>query len=469
MDYKKLGFKAGIEIHQQLVGKKLFCSCPAIVNDTNSPDVFFERKLRALAGETGKVDKAAAYEMKKDKLYKYEACSSSSCLVEYDEEPPHEINKDALDTVLEVALLLHATVLDEVHFMRKTIVDGSNVSGFQRTALVAVDGYIDTSQGRVMVDSICLEEESAKKLKAKEHEVSYRLDRLGVALVEIATDPSIKNAEHAKEVSSQLGMILRSTGKVRRGIGSIRQDVNVSIKGHPRVEVKGFQDLRSMPKIIEGEVMRQQKEKKGTSHVRKANTDGSTTYLRPMPGAARMYPETDVFVVAITKEKLKSIRLPELIDEKVLRFEKEYKLSSEYARLLVKENIDIHPFLKFKKIDMKFIVDVLVTVPKEIVKRYKVDVSSLTTNHFLEVLGYVADKKIPKEAVLEVLMSLAKGEKISLSKYKQVDDKELEKELKKIVSSNKGAPMGALMGLAMKKFRGKAEGKKIMSLLKKLV
>ena len=139
MDYKKLGFKAGIEIHQQLEGKKLFCDCPAVVHDPNKADVFFERKLRAAAGETGKVDQAAAYEMKKDKIFQYEACSSSSCLVEYDDEPPHELNKDCLEIALEVSKLLNAKVVDEIHFMRKTVVDGSNVSGFQRTGLIASD------------------------------------------------------------------------------------------------------------------------------------------------------------------------------------------------------------------------------------------------------------------------------------------------------------------------------------------
>jgi Glu-tRNA(Gln) amidotransferase subunit E-like FAD-binding protein len=469
MDYSKLGFKAGIEIHQQLVGNKLFCDCPAIVSDENDPDIFFERKLRAAAGETGKVDKAAAYEMKKDKLYKYQGCSSSSCLVEYDEEPPHELNKNLLETVMEIALLLNAKVLSEVHFMRKTVVDGSNVSGFQRTGLVAVNGHIKTSKGKVIIDSICLEEESAKKLEAKDDEVSYSLDRLGVALVELATDPSIIDAEHAKEVSSILGMILRSTGKVRRGIGSIRQDVNISIKGHPRVEVKGFQELRSMPKIIESEVKRQQKEKKPKAHVRKANPDGTTTYLRPMPGAARMYPETDVPVTKITSEMIKSIKLPELIDDKVIRYQKKFKLTSDSARLLIKNNITFENYISFKNIEPKFLAEVLVNYPKEMQKRYSADVSFLTKDHFKEVFGYLNENKIPRSAVIEILVELTKGNKIDLKKYKEIDDKTLEKEIKSIVAKNKGAPMGALMGEVMKKYRGKVEGKKVMTILKKFV
>ena len=162
LDYKKLGFKCGLEIHQQLETHKLFCNCPSIVHDSN-PNIKIKRKLRAVAGETGKVDAAAAYEIKKDLKNVYEACSSSSCLIELDEEPPKEVNKDALDIVLQVALLLNAKPVDEIRVMRKTVVDGSNVSGFQRTMLVATDGFIETSKGKVIVDSICLEEESAKK------------------------------------------------------------------------------------------------------------------------------------------------------------------------------------------------------------------------------------------------------------------------------------------------------------------
>ncbi|MDP3919072.1 MAG: Glu-tRNA(Gln) amidotransferase subunit GatE [Nanoarchaeota archaeon] len=469
MDYERMGFKAGIEIHQQIEGKKLFCDCPAIVHDDNEADVFFERKLRAAAGETGKVDQAAKYEMNKDRIFQYEACSSSSCLVEYDDEPPHNVNNDSLMLALEVSKLLNAKIVDEVHFMRKTVVDGSNVSGFQRTALVGFDGYIITSKGKVGVESVCLEEEAAQKLEEKEHIVKFRLDRLGVGLLEIATDASIQDPEHAKEVSSKLGMILRSTGKVKRGIGSIRQDVNVSINGHPRVELKGFQDVRSMPKVIENEIRRQMEEKKGEAHVRRANPDGTSNYLRPMPGAARMYPETDVEAIRISKKMLDSIVEPELIDDKVIRFEKEFGLSPELARLVVKEEIDFKIYTNFKNVDNKFIAEVLVNYPKEIKKRYSLDSTKLNVKVFKEVLGYLDEGKVPKDAVMEILVEILQGKKVNLDKYKQVDVKILEKELKKIIADNKGAPMGALMGIAMQKFRGKVDGKLVMDLLKKLV
>ncbi|KHO52626.1 MAG: glutamyl-tRNA(Gln) amidotransferase subunit E [archaeon GW2011_AR17] len=375
-DYKGFGFKCGLECHQQIESNKLFCSCPSLVNDDAQADIFFSRKLRAAAGETGLIDQAAAYEMQKGKTFQYEACSSSSCLVEFDEEPPHLVNMHALKVALEVSLLLHAKIVEEIHFMRKTVVDGSNVSGFQRTALIAMNGYIDTSQGRVTIPSICLEEEAAKKLEGHEHLVKFRLDRLGVALVEIATDASIQDPEHAKEVASLLGMILRSTGKVKRGLGTIRQDVNISIAGHPRVEVKGFQELRYMPTVIQQEITRQiQEAKKGEAHVRKANPDGTSSYLRPMPGAARMYPETDIPPIPITKELLASITLPELLDAKALRYEKDYALSAELARMLVAEDVDFPGYVKeFPKLETKFLAYVLVNTPKEIQKRYSLDI-----------------------------------------------------------------------------------------------
>ena len=122
-DYKKLGFKCGIEIHQQLETHKLFCDCPSLVNDENQADIFFERKLRAVAGESGSIDAAAMYEKQKNKVYKYEACSSSSCLVEMDEEPPHHVNMHALKTALEISMMLNAKTVDNVIFMRKTVID----------------------------------------------------------------------------------------------------------------------------------------------------------------------------------------------------------------------------------------------------------------------------------------------------------------------------------------------------------
>ncbi len=468
LDYKKLGFKCGIEIHQQLETHKLFCSCPSIVHD-NNPDIIVKRKLRAVAGETGEVDLAAAYEQSKNKTFVYEACSTSSCLVELDEEPPHNVNKEALDIVLEIALLLNAKILDQIQIMRKTVIDGSNVSGFQRTMLVAVNGYINTSKGKVRIPTICLEEEAAKKIETGNNFVKYRLDRLGIALVEIGTAPDIKSPEHAKEVAETLGMILRSTGKVKRGIGSIRQDVNVSISKGSRVEIKGFQDLKSIPLVIENEVKRQLKSVV-KEEVRKAKPDGTTEYLRPMPGAARMYPETDVDPIIITKEHLSSIQLPELLTEKALRFEKDYNLNPELAKEIVKKGINFELYVKqFSNLKPLFIATVLTVYPKEIRNKFNIEIEKFKPEHFNEVLSYVNTDKVSKEGVIDILAALVSGKKIDLNKFKAVDEKDLVKSLKKIIKENKGASLNALMGEAMKLYRGKVDGKKIMSLLRSLL
>lgn len=215
MNYQKLGFKCGLEIHQQLEGLKLFCNCSTLNLRDSLPDIVFERRLRAVAGETGEIDLAAKHEMAKLKKYIYEGDSKDCCLVEMDEEPPHPINPDSVDTALQVALMLKAKIVDEIQIMRKTVVDGSNTTGFQRTALIAYNGVIETSKGHVRIPTICLEEEACQKIEEKEGHTKYRLDRLGIPLLEIATDIDIIDGEHAKETAEKLGMILRSTGKVK--------------------------------------------------------------------------------------------------------------------------------------------------------------------------------------------------------------------------------------------------------------
>ncbi|QQG38950.1 MAG: Glu-tRNA(Gln) amidotransferase subunit GatE [Candidatus Woesearchaeota archaeon] len=467
IDYENLGFRCGIEIHQQLETHKLFCKCPSLVNDTNKPDILFERYLKASAGETGEIDKAALHEIKKSKKFIYEACSTSSCLVEYDDSPPEELNKNALETALQVALILKCKIVDEVIFMRKTVIDGSNTSGFQRTALIGYDGEIETSKGTIKIDTICLEEESAKKIKEDKTSTIFRLDRLGIPLIEIATDSSTKDPEHCKEVAAYLGMVLRSTGNAKRGIGSIRQDVNVSIKGHPRVEIKGFQDLRSISKIIEFEIKRQLKEKKGSAHVRKAEPDLTTSFLRPMPGASRMYPETDIQEIPITQKILDKIKLPELIDEKALKLERDYDLNDYLARDIVKENINFEYYLnKFKNVKPAVIANILVEIPKEIKARFNVD-HKFKQEEFEKVLNLLNQGLITKEGALELLKDMAGGKKPDANKFAQVSEKEAEEFIKDLVKKNPNSPIGGLMGDIMNKYRGKLDGKKAIELLKK--
>ena len=257
LDYNKIGLKCGLEIHQQLDTKKLFCNCPSVLRK-DEPDFNVRRKLHAVAGESGEIDVAAKYQVSLDKEFVYEGYDTT-CLVELDEEPPREINEEALEVALQVSKLLNCDIVDEIEIMRKTVVDGSNVSGFQRTSLIAVDGHMSTSLGKIHIPTISIEEEAAQKLEGGKDFVKYKLDRLGIPLIEIATDASIKNNEHAKEVAAQIGMILRSVQGIKRGLGTIRQDVNVSINKGARTEIKGFQDLRSIPKVVDYEIHRQLK------------------------------------------------------------------------------------------------------------------------------------------------------------------------------------------------------------------
>ena len=467
MDYKKLNFKCGLEIHQQLETKKLFCDCPSILTD--KIDLIIKRRLKAVAGESGKIDIAAIHETQKNKEFIYKINYENTCSVEYDEEPPHNLNKDALGIALQIVLLLNAKIPDELQIMRKTVVDGSNTSGFQRTVLVGRNGYINTSKGKVRISIICLEEDSARKIKEEDKSITFNLDRLGIPLIEIGTEPDIKDPEHAKETAKILGMILRSTGKVKRGIGTIRQDVNVSIENGSRVEIKGFQDLRKMPLIIEKEIKRQLKTKI-KPEVRKANPNGTTSFLRPIPGEARMYPETDIRTITITKEILKKIEIPELISKRTQRFEK-LGIPENTARGLVKQGINLDNYNY--NLDKKLIANLLIEIPKDIKKRNRLDYS-FKKQDFDLVLSLYEKKQISKSAINEILTEIAKGNKPDINKYKLLDETILDKEIKKIIENNrklikekKERSIKILMGELIKKFRGKTDNSLLFKKLKK--
>ena len=233
IDYSKLKFKCGLEIHQQLDTNKLFCNCPSVLRN-DEPDKEFHRKLHAVAGESGEVDVAAKYQAGLKKEFVYQFYNDSNCLIELDEEPPHNLNEEALKTALQISILLNCEIISLTQIMRKMVIDGSNTSGFQRTILIARDGWVETPQGKVGIATICLEEDSARKVLSDDKKTVYRLDRLGIPLIEIATYPDIKTPEQAKEVALHIGDVLRSC-KVKRGIGTIRQDVNVSIRNENRV------------------------------------------------------------------------------------------------------------------------------------------------------------------------------------------------------------------------------------------
>ena len=246
--------KVGLEVHQQLATSKLFCACPSEL--TESAGTTFVRRLRPASGEERSVDAAAAFQAARGLAYRYES-GPSNCLVEGDEEPPRPLNEEALDVALTVALLLSSRPVDEVEMMRKIVVDGSNTTGFQRTALIAVGGSLEVGNKRHEILSICLEEDAARKVGSGAGEVAYRLDRLGIPLVEIATGPTITSGAEAREVAQEIGALLRATRRVRRGIGTIREDLNVSTEGGHRVEVKGVQELRLLGEYAEREEGRQ--------------------------------------------------------------------------------------------------------------------------------------------------------------------------------------------------------------------
>ncbi len=259
--YKEIGFMCGLEIHQRLAtSEKLFCSCTArLPTPEEKNNAVIKRHQKAVAGELGLVDRAAKFEEEKAREFVYEVNEDHACLVDLDEEPPHGMNGEALAIALSMASSMSMHVPEEIQPMRKQVVDGSNPSGFQRTTKIGMDGFIELGSHKVNITSMFIEEESAGIETSAPGEILYDTSRIGIPLIEIDTDPYIRSPEEAKEVALKLGMMLRLTGKVQRGIGSIRQDVNVSIKGGARVEIKGLQDLDALDKFIENEVLRQER------------------------------------------------------------------------------------------------------------------------------------------------------------------------------------------------------------------
>ena len=252
----KIGLKVGLEIHQQLgTGKKLFCNC-ASIESTDYP-IKFSRRMRITKSELGELDPSALFETSKQKTILYYANPESSCLVEEDEEPPHDLSREAKETVLTIASALKSNIFNEVYVMRKLVLDGSNTSGFQRTMLMGLGGTLDVDGKSVGVQSICLEEDAAKLLSDSGDFREYTLDRLGIPLVEIALEPVSGTPQEIKKIALTIGRLLRATKRVQRGLGSIRQDVNVSIEGGGVVEVKGVQKLDQLEKVVEYEAKRQ--------------------------------------------------------------------------------------------------------------------------------------------------------------------------------------------------------------------
>ncbi|WP_400259941.1 Glu-tRNA(Gln) amidotransferase subunit GatE [Candidatus Methanomassiliicoccus intestinalis] len=604
----------GIEIHQQLDTKKLFCDCPTALVDIEGKSFF--RRLRPVQSELGEIDRAALMQAEKKLRFIYQAPEGASCLVDADEEPPHGANKDALDIVLTVAALLNAQPVDEVHFMRKIVVDGSNTSGFQRTAMIAMDGYLDLNGKKISIPTFCLEEDAARKVETKDGEITYRLDRLGIPLIEIATGPDMHSAEEVKEVAFALGSIMRATRKVKRGIGTIREDLNISIPGGARVEIKGVQELRMLPLYVQNEADRQKsllkikdilherktkpasesyldltaefkdcgskiiagalkkkgkvfavalpgfsgvmkspdsslrlgaemagyaktkgvagifhsdelpnygitqeyvdlvraklqlspedafalcadEEKKASAAivaaVKRANMalegvpeetrdpkpDGTSVYSRPLPGAARMYPETDVPPIEIGHDKMAKIlaNLPELPVEKAERIATQYSIHIQQSTQLVREGKDevfekVSSTLELSSVAARTLLS---TLPE--LERDGNDVSCITDEIFCTIFECLSNNKFAKDAIPEILKSIIAGNTVESAideagkSLITVDD--AAKIVAKIVSERadfvkaKGlAAVGPLMGPLMAEMRGKIDGKQASELLK---
>ncbi|MFP3984701.1 MAG: Glu-tRNA(Gln) amidotransferase subunit GatE [Candidatus Bathyarchaeia archaeon] len=624
IDYKSVGLKVGLEIHQQLNSReKLFCGCKTQLFK-EEPEIQFLRGLRPTQSELGQVDPAAFFEFQKGVKILYEANRETSCLVEMDEEPPHDLNPSALETALIVSLMLKAKPVDEIHVMRKTVIDGSNTTGFQRTCVVALDGRVETKEKIVPIQHLGLEEDAARKMDEKDNILRYRIDRLCIPLVEIATAPVIYTPQEAEEVAFAIGRVLRATDRVKRGIGTIRQDLNVSINDGALVEIKGVQELELVAIVVEKEVQRQfsllkireelakrkvesrdfknefinvtnvfadtkckvirtalEKEKQviasklpkfegllkkelthglrlgtemldrarfwgrvgGIFHTdelpaygitaeevdalkqivkakigdavvfvadtfenaynalkavnerarealkevpqetRTAKPDGTTRYMRPRPGAARMYPETDVPAIYISADYVENLRehLPELPEQKMQRLMKDHGLNEKLAQqILDSEYCQLfEKVVEESKISPTFVAIILTETLKAL-KRDGVTVENVSDEQFVELFHLVGSGKLAKEAIPDAVVWLSSREKAKVieafealgldmlprSELEKIVDS-LIKEHQALLASRAEKAFGILMGMVMEKVRGKAKASMVSELVRK--
>ncbi|MBI4139985.1 Glu-tRNA(Gln) amidotransferase subunit GatE [Candidatus Woesearchaeota archaeon] len=589
----------GLEIHQQLDGKKLFCECPALITDEPSGHIV-KRKLCAVSGETGVVDVTALNQSLRGKLFLYECPPSASCLVDIDEEPPHSINFSALRTALHVSSLLKCSIVDEVQIMRKIVIDGSNTGGFQRSALIGMDGKIVSNGGGVGIQTVVLEEDSARLVCSSQSSVTYRLDRLGIPLLEIATAPEIHSPVQARDVAESIGLLIRATGMAKRGLGSIRQDVNISIAGGSRVEIKGAQDLRRISDIVTREMLRQRNilllrdflktvsicnhqrvvlpnssskivsgafskgldifgarvvngggvlglelqpdkrvaselsdvakeevgigglihsdelpnygitdsEKKSIfeqlncklgdgfifvlsdefvasksfdifrkrllslqsgvpSEVRRALPDGSSSYLRVMPGSARLYPETDVLPVIISDDVIKNFPVVESYDDRVKRYVSDGLGRDLSVKLSRSDRCFLYDDLRvLENVNKPFIAEILIAGESLIKSELKKDVV-ISDETFCVVFRALDDSKITKKGVIPLLAS--SNPSLELYLYAPLSSSDIEETVVNILKSGEQMPLGVIIGKVMNVLKGRADGKIIAEIVQKYV
>jgi Glu-tRNA(Gln) amidotransferase subunit E-like FAD-binding protein len=476
MNYQELGLKVGLEIHFQLnVNKKLFCNCSTEMKE-REPIKIVKRKLHPVASELGEIDIAAQFEYLKNRTFYYEFFKNESCLVELDEEPPHYPNVEALKIALQIAKLFNCTIPNQIFVMRKTVIDGSNTSGFQRTMIIGYDGYFEFKGKKIIITQVCLEEDAASIDREENDSVYYKLNRLGVPLVEVDTG-IIENFEpkEIEEIAYQIFLIASSTKKIKSQLGAIRQDVNVSIKGGERVEIKGIQRLGLISKVIEKEVERQldsiKKGEKVKKETRAAKEDGSTEFMRPLPGAERMYPETDIKPIK-AEDILKDLEIPEPLNKIIERYEKEYKLSKSLIDSLLKtEYFFLFEKLAqtFKNVEPTVIASILSSTLKEIERKEKIDVK-IREEQLLEFFDALNKKLIFKEAAYDILKKMNEGKSVEEA-VKELGLKPLTKEeIVKIIEEcrREVKDKKKLIGIVLSKVRGRTDIAEVMKIIENL-
>jgi len=282
-DYEKLGLKCGLEIHQQLdTNTKLFCRCPTKLQGTREPDFTVKRKMRPVLSELGVYDEAMITEYQKGMGVTYEGYNDVICTYELDDTPPFLCNTEARRIALQIAMLLNVNIIEEMHVVRKNYLDGSVPCGFQRTMILGTDGFITLENGKkIRIDILSLEEDAARKIKTEQKTNYFRLDRLGIPLVEVTTKPDIRTPEECREAAERIGLLLWST-KVKKVLGSIRQDINVSVNRGIRVEIKGVQKLDWIPVLINHEISRQLKLLEIKEELEKRNIEEKNLNTSPI-------------------------------------------------------------------------------------------------------------------------------------------------------------------------------------------
>ena len=256
-DYQAIGMKSGLEIHQQLdTKKKLFCRCP-ILPYSDRVDAQILRHMRPTLSELGEYDGTALMEFKTKKNIIYQINKETVCTYEMDDTPPFELNEQALDIALEITMLLGCKLVSEIHIARKQYLDGSIPTGFQRTTILGVDGSIPYGDRRIGIIQLGLEEDACREVTDIGHDRVYRTDRLGIPLIETVTYPEMRTPQEVADVAQVIRHLTRSTGKVRTGIGRTRQDVNVSVTGGRRIEIKGVPRIPMIPLLVHNEAFRQ--------------------------------------------------------------------------------------------------------------------------------------------------------------------------------------------------------------------